>query len=72
MRGKYYGYKHSLRQYAAILYRTYPPGFAIFLRGEQVEPRNILKDLKNMRTEAYTPQGPVSYTHLTLPTIPLV
>ena len=31
MRDKYYGYKHSLRQYAAILYRTYPPGFAIFL-----------------------------------------
>ena len=24
MRDKYYGYRHSLRQYAAILYRTYP------------------------------------------------
>ena len=41
-RDKYYGYKHSLRQYAAILYRTYPPGFAIFLRDEPVEPRNIV------------------------------
>ena len=41
VRDKYYGYKESLRQYAAILYRRHPPGFALFLRGQQVQPRHI-------------------------------
>ena len=54
---KYYGHRYSLRAYLAILYREYPPAFAITLRGKRVEPRNILKDLKHKRKEVYKPQG---------------
>lgn len=54
---KYFGFKYSLRKYAAILYRVYPKGFSIVLRGEAVEPRSIVKDMKHARVEKYTPTG---------------
>ena len=36
---KYYGWKHSLRKYIAILYRSHPQGLRIILRGEQARLR---------------------------------
>ena len=54
-KAKYFGYRHSLRQYAAILYLQHPPGFAIYVRGKRVTPRAIIKDLKHVKMERYNP-----------------
>ena len=54
---KYFAFKHSLREYVAILYKRHPTDFAILLRGKRVEPRTITKDLKHVRVERYTPTG---------------
>ena len=54
-KAKFFAYQHSLREYAAILYRQHPPGFTMVLRGRRIEPRIITKDLKHVRIEKYTP-----------------
>ena len=56
-REKYFGFRNSLREYAALLYRRHPPGFALFVRGKRVPPRDLRKDLKHVKVEGYTPAG---------------
>jgi hypothetical protein len=60
---KYFGYRTSLRQYASILYLEFPKGFQIYIRGEKVTPRSIVKDLKYKCEETYTPRL-VADTHV--------
>ncbi|KAL7099328.1 hypothetical protein ACP275_09G077200 [Erythranthe tilingii] len=49
-------YRHSLRNYVAILYLRIPPGFRIILRGEDVEHHNIVNDMMMSQEITYRPQ----------------
>ena len=44
----------SAPRYAAILYRNHPKGFDMYLRGKRIEPRNIVRDLKYVKSEGHS------------------
>ncbi|XP_057777022.1 protein MICRORCHIDIA 7-like [Salvia miltiorrhiza] len=48
-------YRHSLRSYASILYRSLPRGFRIILRGKEVDHHDIVSDLMNSERHVYRP-----------------
>ncbi|CAK7336772.1 unnamed protein product [Dovyalis caffra] len=49
-------YRHSLRNYASILYLRLPPSFRIILRGKDVEHHNIVNDMMLSQEITYRPQ----------------
>ncbi|KAL3511478.1 hypothetical protein ACH5RR_030879 [Cinchona calisaya] len=53
----YLTYRHSLRNYAAILYLRIPPGFRIILRGKDVEHYNTINSLRYSKEITYRPQA---------------
>lgn len=48
--------RHSLRAYASILYLRVPDSFRIILRGQDVEPHNVVNDLMYRECVLYKPQ----------------
>ncbi|KAM7464774.1 hypothetical protein LguiA_032895 [Lonicera macranthoides] len=48
-------YRHSLRNYAAILYLRIPPGFRIILRGKDVNHHNLVDDMMLSQEVTYKP-----------------
>lgn len=50
-------YRHSLRNYASILYLRIPTGFRIIIRGKDVEHHNLVNDMMYSETITYRPQG---------------
>ncbi|KAL2547232.1 Histidine kinase [Forsythia ovata] len=48
-------YRHSLRNYASILYLRIPPGFQMNLRGKEVEHHNIVNDMMQSKEITYRP-----------------
>ncbi|KAL6851523.1 hypothetical protein ACP4OV_020456 [Aristida adscensionis] len=51
-------YKHSLRNYASILYRRLPPFFQMILRGKEIEHHNIVEDMMLKKEVTYRPVAP--------------
>ncbi|XP_051116073.1 protein MICRORCHIDIA 7 isoform X2 [Andrographis paniculata] len=51
----FFTYRHSLRSYAAILYREIPPGFRIVLRGIDIEHHDIIDDMIYPQEMHYKP-----------------
>jgi hypothetical protein len=49
-------YRHSLRNYASILYLRLPPNFRMILRGKDVEHHNIVNDMMMSQEVTYRPQ----------------
>ncbi|XP_020571832.1 protein MICRORCHIDIA 6-like isoform X2 [Phalaenopsis equestris] len=49
-------YQYSLRVYSSILYLKLPQNFKILLRGLEVEPHHIIKDLLYIECIRYRPQ----------------
>ncbi|KAJ6676445.1 PROTEIN MICRORCHIDIA 7 [Salix viminalis] len=49
-------YRHSLRNYASILYLRLPSSFRIILRGKDVEHHNIVNDMMLSQEVTYRPQ----------------
>lgn len=49
-------YQYSLRVYSSILYLKLPQNFKILLRGVEVEPHHIVKDLMYIECIRYRPQ----------------
>ncbi|KAH7835783.1 hypothetical protein Vadar_029837 [Vaccinium darrowii] len=48
-------YRHSLRNYASILYLRIPPGFRIILRGKDIEHHNLVNDMMLAKEITYRP-----------------
>ncbi|KAL2519741.1 Histidine kinase [Abeliophyllum distichum] len=48
-------YRHSLRNYASILYLRIPPGFQMSLRGKEVKHHNIINDMMQSKEITYRP-----------------
>ncbi|CAA2933333.1 Hypothetical predicted protein [Olea europaea subsp. europaea] len=48
-------YRHSLRNYASILYLRIPTGFQMILRGKEVEHHNIVNDMMQSKEITYRP-----------------
>ncbi|KAH0435246.1 hypothetical protein IEQ34_026656 [Dendrobium chrysotoxum] len=53
-------YQYSLRVYSSILYLKLPQNFKILLRGVEVEPHHIVKDLMYIECIRYRPQVDVN------------
>ena len=55
---KYYGWRHSLRSYASLLYRRLPAGFEVRLRGIKVQLWDLAAELIHGTIEHYQPRLP--------------